>query len=236
VMKLEIGQRLELDAAQRERMVREAADAARGADAAIIADFALGAITTSTIGPLCRALRAAGVLAGDVSGRRANLLGFERLDLLCPSESEVRAATGFADDGLASVVWSLLDATRSRAAIVTLGADGLIAFDRTHGAPSADGRWLERLAGEHVPSFAPFAVDQLGCGDALLAAATLALASGASVAQAAIVGNAAAGLEARRLGNVPIDAAELRRDLARIANSHLAFGAVPSVRATATAV
>ncbi|MFM7134510.1 MAG: PfkB family carbohydrate kinase, partial [Planctomycetota bacterium] len=224
------------DAAERERMVREAADAARGADAAILADFALGAVVPATVGPLCRALRAAGVLAGDVSGRRANLLGFEGMDLISPSESEVRAATGFADDGLASVVWSLLDVTRSRAAIVTLGADGLIAFDRTHGAAPTGGRWLERLAGEHVPSFAPFAVDQLGCGDALLAAATLALAAGATVPQAAIVGSAAASLEARRLGNIPIDAADLRRALARITGAQLAYGATPAAGLAGAAV
>lgn len=229
VMKLDLGQRIELDASQRDRYLGLATDAARGADAAIVADFALGLLNAASIGPLCRGLRrGAGVLAGDVSGRRANLLGFEEMDLLCPSESEVRETMHLPDDGLASVVWSLLDVTRSRSAIVTLGPDGLIAFDRPNDAGREGARWLDRVAGEHIPSFAPFAVDQLGCGDALLSVATLTLAAGGSVAQAAILGNVAAASEAQRLGNIPIDAAELRRGLLRLHNAQLAYGLAPA--------
>ncbi|MBL9118711.1 MAG: adenylyltransferase/cytidyltransferase family protein [Phycisphaerae bacterium] len=229
VMKLDLGQRIDLDAAQRDRYLEIALDAAKGADAAIIADFALGLLNAASIGPLCRGLRErVRILSGDVSGRRASLLGFEEMDLLCPSESEVREAMHLPEDGLASVVWSLLDVTHSRAAIVTLGPDGLIAFDRPPDAERQGSRWLERVAGEHVPSFAPFAVDQLGCGDALLSAATLTLAAGGSVAQAAILGNVAAASEAQRLGNIPIDAAEIRRGLLRLHNAQLAYGLAPT--------
>ncbi len=229
VMKLDIGQRLDLDAAQREQLHAMARDAAMGADAAIIADFALGVLAPATIGPLCQAIRPlVRTMTGDVSGRRANLLAMDSMDLLCPSESELREATHLSEDGLASVVWSLLDMTRSRAAIVTLGPDGLIAFDRPADSEREGERWLERVAGEHVPSFAPFAVDQLGCGDALLSAATLTLAAGGSVAQAAILGSVAAAAEAQRLGNIPIDAAELRRGLARLNQAQLAYGLAPA--------
>ncbi|MDZ4754123.1 MAG: PfkB family carbohydrate kinase [Phycisphaerae bacterium] len=230
VMKLDLGQRVDLDAAQREQLHAMALTAAAGADAAIVADFALGVLSPATIGPLCRALRPlVRVLAGDVSGSRANLLAMETMDLMCPSESELREAMHLAEDGLASVGWSMLDRTRSRAAIVTLGPDGLIAFDRPTDAEREGARWLERVAGEHVPSFAPFAVDQLGCGDALLSAATLTLAAGGSVAQAAVLGNVAAGAEAQRLGNIAIDAAELRRGLLRLQQSQLSYGLAPSV-------
>jgi rfaE bifunctional protein kinase chain/domain/rfaE bifunctional protein nucleotidyltransferase chain/domain len=229
VMKLDLGQRLELDATARERLQTTAIAAASGADAAIIADFGLGLLAAASIGPLCRGLRErVGILAGDVSGRRSNLLAMERMDLLCPSESELREALHLPDDGLASAVWSMLDLTRSRSAIVTLGPDGLVAFDRPDDASVIEDRWTHRVSGEHVPSFAPFAVDQLGCGDALLATATLTLAAGGTVAQAAILGNAAAAAEAQRLGNLPIDAAELRRGLGRLLGSHLQYGLSPA--------
>jgi rfaE bifunctional protein kinase chain/domain/rfaE bifunctional protein nucleotidyltransferase chain/domain len=229
VMKLDLGQRIDLDAAQRERLHELASEASRGADAAIVADFALGLLAPASIGPLCRAMRSnVGVLAGDVSGRRSNLLAMDMMDLLCPSESELREAMHLPEDGLASVVWSMLDMTRSRAAIVTLGPDGLIAFDRPSDAGRDGPRWLERVAGEHVPSFAPFAVDQLGCGDALLSTATLVLAAGGTVAQAAMLGNVAAAAEAQRLGNIPVDAAELRRGLARLQQAQLAYGLAPA--------
>lgn len=225
VMKIDRGQRLEFDAAQRDRLLALCAESSEGCDAAIVTDFALGLLPPATIGPLCRALRSrVGVLSGDVSGRRANLLAFEQMDLLCPSESELREAMQLPDDGLASAVWSLLDVTRSRAAIVTLGPDGLVAFDRPADARREGARYLERVSGEHVPSFAPFAVDQLGCGDALLAAATIALASGASIVQAAMVGSVAASAEAQRLGNIPIGAADVRRGFARLQSAQLAYG------------
>ncbi|MFO0827553.1 MAG: PfkB family carbohydrate kinase [Phycisphaerales bacterium] len=235
VMRLEVGQRLEVDAAQRDRLQELAASAAEGCDAAILTDFGLGLLGPGSIGLLCRALRPrVRIMSGDVSGRRANLLAMTEMDLVCPSESELRDALQLPEDGLAAVTWSLLDLTRSRAAIVTLGSDGLIAFDRPIGQHDGQ-RYTERVAGEHVPSFAPFAVDQLGCGDALLSAATLTLAAGGSVAQAAIVGNVAAAAEAARLGNLPIDAAEVRRGFARLGSAQLAYGLAPSTTLTGAA-
>ncbi|MBL9150494.1 MAG: adenylyltransferase/cytidyltransferase family protein [Phycisphaerae bacterium] len=228
VMKLDLGQRLELDAAQRERLLAIATEAAQGADAAIIADFGLGLLPAASLGPLCSALRPhVRVMTGDVSGRRASLLAMNEMDLVCPSESEIREALQLPDDGLASATYTLLDLIRSRAAIVTLGSEGLIAFDRPEGMHDGS-RYVERISGEHVPSFAPFAVDQLGCGDALLSAATLTLAAGGSVTAAAIVGNVAAAAEAQRLGNLPIDGAEIRRGFARLTGSQLAYGLAPA--------
>lgn len=229
VMKLDLGQRLEFDAGQRDGLERQCAEASKGCDLGIVTDFALGLVTAASLGGVCHALRRnVGVLAGDVSGRRSNLLAFEAMDLLCPSEGELREAMQLPDDGLASAVWSMLDLTRSRAAIVTLGPDGLVAFDRPPDARRDGERYLERVAGEYIPSFAPFAVDQLGCGDALLAAASLTLAAGGSVVQAAMVGSVAAAAEAQRLGNIPIDAAEIRRGFGRLQSAQLAYGLAPA--------
>jgi rfaE bifunctional protein nucleotidyltransferase chain/domain len=223
VMKLDLGRPLALDLALQEQLQQLATETCAGADAAIIADFGLGLFSPASMPRLCRAIRPyVNVLAGDVSGRRSNLLHMDSMDLVCPSESELRDALHEYDDGLAAVAWRALDRTHSRSAIVTLGADGLIAFDRHS---SADGRvdWRSRLTGEHVPSFAPVAVDPLGCGDALLAATTLALASGASFVRAAVLGCLAAAAQAQRLGNAVIDAADLRRGVHRIQNAQLAW-------------
>ena len=53
-------------------------------------------------------------------------------------------------------------------------------------------------------------VDALGCGDALLAAATLALTVDAPLALAAVAGALAASTEAQRLGNAVVSASDIR--------------------------
>jgi bifunctional ADP-heptose synthase (sugar kinase/adenylyltransferase) len=47
-------------------------------------------------------------------------------------------------------------------------------------------------------------IDTSGAGDSMLAGASLALASGATIYEAALLGSVLAGIQVGRLGNVPI--------------------------------
>jgi rfaE bifunctional protein kinase chain/domain len=240
VMKLDLLEPLVLDASQQERLVDMAVEAAGisgGCQGAIIADFAQGLFSNSTLDRLCSALRAkVPVLAGDVSGRRANLRAMHSMDVLCPSESEVREAFGQFDTGLPTVAYRLLEETRSKAAIITMGAEGLIAFDRIPGAAASEDAFASRVRGEHVPAFAPFAIDALGCGDSLLSAVTLALASGSSLVAGAFVGSVAAAVQAQRIGNLPVSATDLRHGIMRVQNAHLAYAAPDVIHSRRAAV
>lgn len=229
VMKLDLGGRMTLDAAAQGELVQQAASLAGAFDAVIIVDFGQGLFMPAMLTELCERLRpVAPLLVGDVSGRRSSLLAMRRMDLLCPSESEIRDALHEYDEGLSSVVWRVLDRTQSASAIATLSEEGLIAFDRVAGADLNRDDWRTRLTGQPVPALAPFAVDQLGCGDALLAAATLVLAAGGSLVPAAVMGSVAAAAEAQRLGNAVIGAADLRRGIRRLCQAQLAYDAEPS--------
>ena len=238
VMKLDMVPQTALDTRERDRLCEIAADAVLetgGCDASIIADFGLGLLTPAVIGRLCEVLRPGSlVMSGDVSGRRAGLEQMTGMDLLCPSEGELRDAQRNFGDSLPAVTWELLRRTGTRSAIVTMGAEGLIAFERLGpGGPAVDHAedvpedagdqtgWQRRVRGEHVPSLTPHAVDALGCGDALLTAATLSLASGGSLLSSAFLGALSASVQARTLGNMPIGAATLRRELARVASAHV---------------
>ncbi len=228
VMKLDLVERLEPEARDADLLLGALDDAlndaGRAADACIIADFGLGMLSPGVLARACAAARAkAGVVAGDVSGKRSGLLGMRDLDLLCPSESELREATRLFDQSLPMVAWNLLSQTGSRRAIVTMGADGLVAFDRLDAAPAPRAEWTSRLKAEHVPAISTLAIDPLGCGDALMSVATLALASGGSMIEAAFLGAVAAGVQVQRLGNTVVAAADIRHGVARVHSAHLAF-------------
>jgi rfaE bifunctional protein nucleotidyltransferase chain/domain len=224
VMKLDLGGPLTLDAAHRERFIQDSVDAARGCDAVIIADFGQGLFSPAMLTELGKALRPiVPLMTGDVSGRRSNLLSMRNLDLICPSESEIRDALHDYDEGLSSVVWRVMQATQSKWAIATLGPEGLIAFERVSNVATNHDQWQAHVIGQHVPSLVPFAVDALGCGDALLAAATLALTTGASLSVSALLGSVAAASQAQRLGNAIIGAADLRRGMRRLCQAQLAI-------------
>ncbi|HSU67201.1 MAG TPA: PfkB family carbohydrate kinase [Tepidisphaeraceae bacterium] len=185
--------------------------AAEGADAVIFADFGYGMVTAGLLDRILPKLRdRVEVISADVSGKQTNLLHFHGVDLLCPTEREVREAQHDYSSGLGAVVWKLLDATGARQAIITLGKQGLVTFDGSR-QPLPP-----RLPSEYVPALAPHATDPLGCGDALLATATLVLAAGGSLEAAAFLGAVAAAIEVQQVGNQPITAdqilAQLRRE------------------------
>jgi rfaE bifunctional protein kinase chain/domain/rfaE bifunctional protein nucleotidyltransferase chain/domain len=226
VMKLDLVDPIVVDAQRQDELVAlaEAAAGERHTDAAIVADFGLGLLSRGVVRRLCRSLRPrAAILAGDVSGKRASLRELHEMDLLCPSEGELREAYRNFADGLPAVAWEMFQETGVGAAIVTMGPEGLIAFQKLAQAAQSDGAWVSRLRGEHVPALAAHAVDALGCGDALLATATLTLASGGTLLTAATLGSAAAAVQARRLGNPAVGAADLRKEIERLHGARLAF-------------
>lgn len=212
-----------IDAAS--RLARPRAGAAPFA-AAIVADFGNGLLTPAVLSRLLSVLRPqVPFLSGDVSGRRGSLLSLHGLDLLCPSEVEAREALHLYDESIPGVAWELLSRTSGAQVLLTLGGDGLIAFDRLPEPPAeaAADPYRSRLRGQHIPALSGHPVDPLGCGDALLATATLARATGASLLAAGFLGSLAAACEAQRLGNIPIGAADLRAALARLHTARLAY-------------
>ena len=96
--------------------------------------------------------------------------------------------------------WSTV-ATASQAVLVTRGSDGMALFER--------GR--ETL---HIPIHGSDQVaDVTGAGDTVIAVFTLALAAGASPADAGRLANYAGGIVVMKRGTATVSAAELRRAL-----------------------
>jgi len=235
VMKLDLLEPYVLDAAQQDRFVAMALEAVKdegGTHAGIITDFGLGLFSGKSMSRLIKAIRPhVGILSGDVSGKRSNLRAMTNMDLVCPSELELREALRSHAEGLGMVAWRLLDGGDTRHAIVTMGADGLIAFDKLADADEQQAEWRSRLSSEHIPALCPLAIDPLGCGDALLAAATLGLASGGSLLASAFLGSCAASTQVQRLGNNAISAIDLRHMIIRTHNAQLTFAGNEAIEA-----
>jgi rfaE bifunctional protein kinase chain/domain/rfaE bifunctional protein nucleotidyltransferase chain/domain len=208
LFKVDDGAALPADTLEEDRVIARVLEAADGAAAVVFADFGYGVITSGVLERLLPELRTrVPVLAADVSGKQGNLLRFHGVDLLCPSEREAREACHDSSAGLGAVAWDLLNRTGARQAIITLGKQGLVTFERNRESAA------ERLHSEYLPALCPQGLDPLGCGDALLATTTLALCAGGSLQAAALLGSIAAAIEVQEVGNVPVGVERIRRYL-----------------------
>lgn len=196
-----------LDSQCEQSVAEKIMSASRGAAAVVFADFGYGLITESLLDRIMPALRSAvPIITADVSGRQSSLLRFKSVDLLCPTEREVRETLHDFSSGLGALVWRLLSDTEARQAIITLGKQGLVTFSPP--PRSANGE-MGRLSSEYLPAFSNRVIDPLGCGDALLATASLVLACGGSLQAAAYLGSLAAAVEIQQVGNQPLSAERL---------------------------
>jgi len=233
VLKVERATRSPLDSLAERRAAMILEQQSKVCDAVIFCDFGYGMITGGLLNRVLPTLRQnVRTLAADVSGGRGHLLHFRNVDLLCPTERELRTILHDFDSGLSTVAWNLLERTQARHLLVTLDKRGMVVFERRSQDRNSP-EWSARLRSEQLPSFADRVVDRLGCGDALLAASTLALASGENLMHAAYLGNAAAAMEIALLGNHPADPSrwhnwlQSRRELRQQPAMHQFAAAVP---------
>ena len=211
LLKVDTGRQEPLDSVAEQQIAGAILERAADAAAVIFCDFGYGTITASLLERVLGHLRrTVDIITADVSGTQGNLLNFAHADLLCPTERELRHTLHDFERGLSSVAWTLMARTQTKHLFVTLDKRGMVAFDRPGDDPSSS-EWEGRLLSEHLPALGNQVVDRLGCGDAMLAAATLALAAHATPMQAAYLGSAMADLEISRLGNIPIGAEQLNQ-------------------------
>lgn len=209
VLKVNHGRPQPLDHATQQAFVSRLIDACEGThdalDAVIFTDFGFGTLTTSLLEAALPELRPrVPIIAGDTSGPRRSLMAMHRADLLTPTEAELRGIGGDPDGSLPSLASRIMQKLACPNLMVTLGARGTVLFRPREAEPA---EWFKaRLRSDYLPSLADRVVDVVGAGDAMLATATLAMTTGADLAQSAYLGSAAAALAVARLGNAPIDA------------------------------
>ena len=140
------------------------------------------------------------------SSQIGDISRFRGMALLTATERETRLALKDSEGGVNTVAQGLLAKTVSRQLLMKLGADGAIVLRRGAVAESYDI--------DQIPAFNQSPRDVAGAGDSMLVVASLALASGASIWEASVLASIAAAVQVSRVGNIPLRAEDLLRELA----------------------
>jgi rfaE bifunctional protein kinase chain/domain len=183
------------------RLDRVVADALPRVHGAILEDYGKGLLVPAVVRRWMRRLRAAGVpVTVDPKG---HLEAYRGAQLVKPNLREVELLTGLpvrTRVQLAAAIVRLRRRLGGSAVIVTRGAEGMTVFD-------------EDPAGVDVPIERCEVFDVQGAGDTAITALTLARLAGASLLEAAVIGNAAASVVVRKLGTATATSREIRRRL-----------------------
>src|SRR5207248_4145612 len=167
------------------------------ANAVVISDFRHGIFNSRTMPPLAAAIPQGCFRVADsqVASRWGNILEFQGFDLITPNEREARFALGDQDSTIRPMAMELYKRAACKLLILKLGDKGII----TYRAPTPDVRSFFT-----IDSLVDNLVDAVGAGDALLAYATLALATTKCPVIASILGTAAAAVACETDGNYPV--------------------------------
>jgi len=173
-------------------------------DALVISDYDKGAITPRVLETLLPAARQAGVLAA-VDPKLRHFTLYRPARLITPNLNEASHAVDFAvrnDD----------DVLRAGEEIrKLLGVDGVLLTRGEQGMSLFEGEGNVT----HIPAPAQEVFDVTGAGDTVIATATLTLAAGGSLLEAAMLANRAAGIAIGKLGTATVTPQELASEVGR---------------------
>ncbi|MCM2323238.1 MAG: D-glycero-beta-D-manno-heptose-7-phosphate kinase [Oligoflexia bacterium] len=170
------------------------------ADAVIIEDYAKGLVTER----LARAIFALAKREGKIVTVDPNLKIpaslYKGASVLTPNTKEAEHLSGVAIRDEASLLQAgsaILKLTQAKHVVITRGKDGMAIF--------TSGSTIVRL----IPTYAREVYDVSGAGDTVISVLTLALSGGASIEDAAVLGNLAAGVEVGKRGTATVTPAEI---------------------------
>jgi len=179
-----------------ERVQRQAA----GARAILLSDYLKGAITRRIV-EVALAAKDPGTPV-IVDPKIAHLACYAGATLVTPNHHEAEAATHLrirTDDEARAAAHAFRRAARCEAVLITRGEHGMWLSDAT-----ADGS---------IPAIAREVADVSGAGDTVVATLALAMAAGASLAEAAVLANHAAGIVVGKFGPSTVTRDELLASL-----------------------
>lgn len=175
----------------------------------VFSDFRHGVFNRASIPAFIDAMPKGTYRVADsqVATRWGNILEFKGFDLITPNEREARFSLGDQDSVVRPLALKLYEQAECKTLMLKLGERGMITY---RAKPSGPG---DIRAFFVVDSFAGQVVDAVGSGDALLAYATLAMATSGNQVIASVLGSMAAAVECEHDGNIPVQPDDVRKKL-----------------------
>ena len=172
------------------------------ADVLLISDYAKGLVSPGLVREVL-ALAARYHCMVAVDPKVQNLPLFKGVTVVAPNHHEAAAAVRLtirSEADLLRVGQVLLRRLKARGVLITRGEQGMSLFEA--GKPVV-----------HIPTVAREVYDVTGAGDTVMGALSLALAAGATMPEAAVIANFAAGVVVGKRGTATVTRAELERAL-----------------------
>lgn len=173
-----------------------------GIDAVIVSDYAKGAITRSLMENLIVLCKEKNKIIV-VDPKPKNKEFYKGVTLITPNHTEAYQMSGLLEEPSDLVIGKigkqLLEDLNSTV-LITKGEKGMSLFEK-------DGKVTS------IPTFAKEVYDIIGAGDTSVATVTLALASGSTFKEAAIIANHAAGITVGKVGTSTVSIEELKKSI-----------------------
>ena len=140
------------------------------------------------------------------------ILDFKNFDLITPNEKEVRFSLADQDTAIRPLASVLFEKSKCKVLMLKLGERGLMTVRR-------------KIIGNDMRSFFVMdafeknAVDPVGCGDALISYASLAMHVSKNPLIASILGSISAALLSLINGNIPIIKSDVEKKLLQLENA-----------------
>lgn len=171
-------------------------------DLLVFSDFNYGCLPTELVNKMISLARKKNIfIAADSqsSSQIGDIGRFKGVNLITPTEREARLSTRNREDGLVVLADDLMKGMDVENILLKLGEEGLMVHTRGHG------EWVT----DRIEALNSQPKDVAGAGDSMLITSAMALASGATIWEAACIGSIAAAVQVGRVGNTPLTLVEL---------------------------
>lgn len=169
-------------------------------NALIISDYYKGVVTKEMVAEIVSFANSKGLpIVADPKVGHFDL--YEGLTLITPNISEASAGSGIPivdDKSLERAGRALIEKLRCKAVLVTRGEDGMTLIE-------------EKGEVTNIPTMAKKVFDVTGAGDTVIGVMTLAIASGATIKESAVIANHAAGIVVGKVGTAVVEIEDLKR-------------------------